>query len=124
MNTSFTDRCVVHIAFVSTPIALTCVVLSCAILSHHALAQTPSPNGAAELELNGQPPSISEPPASPAPLVPEEIEIDVHQGTSSQEEQDLQQEQEQSAPENIDQPDLPAGNETPEQDSPDQLEIP
>lgn len=124
MNTSFTDRCVTHITFVAIPTALSCAVLSCAILSHNALAQTPSPNGAAELELNGQPLSISEPPTSPTPLVPEEIEIDVHQGTSAREEQDLQREQEQSVPENIDQPDLPAGNETPEQDSPDQLEIP
>lgn len=119
MNTPFTGRCIASIAFVAIPTAL-----SCAILSYDALAQTPSPNGAADLELNGQPPSISEPPASPAPIAPEEIEIDIHQGTPAREEQDLQQEQEQSVPENIDQPDLPAGNDTPEQDSPDQLEIP
>jgi len=124
MNISFTDRCVTHITFVAISTALSYVVLSCAILSQDALAQPPSPNGAADLELNEQPPSISEPPASPTLLVPEELEIDVHQGSPEREEQDLQREQEQSVPENIDQPDLPAGNETPEQDSPDQLEIP
>lgn len=128
MKTSFTDRsfaCTVFAAFLT-------FLLPSTILSHVALAQTPAnqvtesettEDGATDLEIDGQPPSVSAPLTSPTSR--EEVEIDVHQRGSSwgQQEGELQQEQEQEEEYSL--PDAPPpGSVTPQQDSPDQIEVP
>lgn len=101
--------------------------MSGVILSGSALAVPPPPNpssnGAAELEVDGQPPSVSEPVDASVPDETEAVDVDVRQRTDwSGEEQMLQQDEDQNfeyAPDST-----PPGSNTPGQDSPDQIEIP
>lgn len=88
-----------------------------------------------ELEINGQPPSLSLPQTPPSTSNQEELQqierddSQIHDQDSGKPEQIderlLQEEQEQETPENINSPGLPAaGSVGPEQDTPNRLEIP
>lgn len=107
------------------------VLLLSATLSGKALAQasqttpstTPSVNDASELEVDGQPPSVSAPTSSEPSDTPDQIDIDVQQrSTWNEQQQELQQEQEQEVENAPDGP--PSGSDAPGQDSPDRIEIP
>lgn len=123
MNISFTDR-----SFACAVFAALLTFLPCTILSSVALAQTPASNeatesGAADLEVDGQPPSISAPLTSPTSR--EEVEMDVHERGSAWEQQEGELQQEQEQEEEYSLPDSPPpGSVTPQQDSSDQIEVP
>lgn len=93
-----------------------------------------SPTAVQELETNGTFPSITFPSTPNPAQIQQKQETELHheqemlpnlrENWQEQEEQ-LQQEQEAEVPENVDNPGHAApGNETPEQDTPDELEIP
>ncbi len=96
---------------------------------------TGSPAEVEELEINGQPPSLSLPQTPSSTENQEELQqmerddSQVHDQDSGKPEQTderlLQEQQEQAAPENINSPALPAaGSVGPEQDTPNRLEVP
>jgi hypothetical protein len=119
MNSFSVDR---FLAYISSAIIFTS--LAYAASTRIALAQTPSPeetrgNGATELEINGQSPSISAPSTSPTP--PKDSGVDMNETAPSWkvQEEELQREQEDSPPDSP-----PPGSVTPDQDSPDQIKVP
>ncbi len=123
MNTPTRNRRFAPLTFLAIP-----TLLCSAILSYDAFAEVPapdpSPDAASELEVDGQPPSISAPANSSVPSdTPDQIDIDVQQRSSWEEQQqELQQGQQQDLDDDSEAP--PSGSDAPGQDSPDQVEIP